>query len=90
MLMNKNIKILFLCVPLVLASCASKKNLVKETSAATKTAVESQKTASLISQNLAIDKIKNITQSNRCKIISTAVDFYLKYILQFNNYNTLI
>ena len=28
-----------------------------------------------------IDKIKNITQSNRCKIISTAVDFYLKYIL---------
>lgn len=53
MLMNKNIKILFLCVPLVLASCASKKNLVKETSAATKTAVESQKTTSLISQKLA-------------------------------------
>ena len=51
--MNKNIRILLFCVPLVLASCASKKNLVKETSAATKTAVESQKTASLISQNLA-------------------------------------
>ena len=53
MLMNKNIKILFLCVPLVLASCASKKNLVKETPASTKTAVESQKTTSLISQKLA-------------------------------------
>ena len=53
MLMNKNSKILFLCVPLASASCASKKNLVKETSAATKTAVESQKTTSLISQKHA-------------------------------------
>ena len=51
--MNKNIRILLFCVPLVLASCASKKNLVKSASVEEKNAVKSEKTASLISQNLA-------------------------------------
>ena len=63
--MNKNIRILLFCVPLVLSSCASKKNLVKSASVEEKNAVKSEKTASLIASILNVsyqDMYKHVSK----------------------------